>query len=166
MKETKFIVVDESDQIIGHKRKEDIRQQDIYRVSALWITNSTGEILLSKRHRSKSHDPSKWICAVTGTVEEGESYEENIIKEAEEELGLKNITLALGPKTKIDGYHNHFTQWYKLLVDKEIEEFRLQEGEVEEIAWISENDLAKELGSIPEKFGPNLKKYFTLFQSR
>jgi hypothetical protein len=31
----KFVIVDEQDQIIGYKEREDINSEDIYRVSAL-----------------------------------------------------------------------------------------------------------------------------------
>src|SRR3989344_8863957 len=98
----KIVIVDENDKVVCEKDKEMVRGADIYRVSALWITNSRDEILLARRALTKSHHPRKWGPAVAGTVDEGETYEENIIKEAEEELGLKNIKPELGPKTKTD----------------------------------------------------------------
>ena len=55
----KIIVVDENDKIIGHKNRGTLKKEDIYRVSALWITNSRGEILLARRHHTKSHHPRK-----------------------------------------------------------------------------------------------------------
>ena len=159
----KIIVVDENDKIIGHKNRGTLKKEDIYRVSALWITNSRGEILLARRHHTKSHHPRKWGPAVTGTVDEGETYEENIIKEAEEELGLKNIKPSLGPKTKTDNEFHNFTQSYTLNIDKELNEFKIQEDEVEEIKWFSPDELKKELQEHPEEFLPTMKKYFELF---
>ena len=87
----KIPVVNQQDEIIGYKEKSLITTDDIYRVSALWITDTTGRILLAKRAFTKSRHPGLWGPAVAGTVEEGETYESNIIKEAEEEIGLKNI---------------------------------------------------------------------------
>jgi len=161
--ETKIIVVDEDDKIIGYKYRNTLGKEDFYRVSALWITNSNGEILLARRHHTKSHHPRKWGPAVAGTVDEGETYEKNIIKEAEEELGLKNIKVELGPKTKTDDEFHHFTQWYTAKVDKNISEFKIQEDEVEEIKWISQDELKKELKEHPEEFTPTAEKYFELF---
>ena len=89
----KIIIVDEDDNIIGSKERNSIVSGDIYRVSALLIENSKGEILLAQRALTKKHDPGKWGPPVAGTVEEGETYESNIVKEAEEELGLKNIQI-------------------------------------------------------------------------
>lgn len=81
-------IVNLDDEIIGYKPRKDITLQDVYRVSALWIENSQGEILLAQRGFLKSVDPGKWGAAVAGTVEKDESYEENILKEMQEELGL------------------------------------------------------------------------------
>lgn len=162
----KIIIVDKNDKIIGYKNRDTLDKGDIYRVSALWITNSLGEILLARRHHTKSHHPRKWGPAVAGTVEENETYEENIIKEADEELGLKNIKLKLGPKTKTDDEYHHFTQWFILNVDMNIIEFKIQKDEVEEIKWFSSQKLKKQLQEYPDEFLPIMEKYLLLFTPR
>jgi len=163
--EQRIIIVDENDKIIGYKERETLNKEDIYRVSALWITNSIGNILLARRHRNKSHHPRKWGPAVAGTVDEEENYEENIIKEAEEELGLKKINPKLGPKRETTGEYHHFTQWYTITLDKDISEFKIQENEVEEIKWWTKEELLKELNDRPEDFLPKMKQYLELFLS-
>ena len=160
---SKIIIVDENDKIIGYKNRGTLKKEEIYRVSALWITNSNREILLARRHHTKSHYPRRWGPAVAGTVEEGETYEDNIIKEADEELRLRNIKPKIGPKTKTDNKYHHFTQWYTLSVDKNINEFKIKEDEVEEIKWFSPEELRKQLQETPEEFLPTMKKYFELF---
>jgi isopentenyldiphosphate isomerase len=120
MSNSRIIIVNDQDQIIGYKERGTIAQEDIYRVSALWVTNSHGDILLAQRAFTKSHDPGKWGPAVAGTLDEGETYERNIIKETEEEIGLKNIVPILGPKVRERGKHNYFDQWYTLITDKKI----------------------------------------------
>lgn len=163
IKKPKIIIVDENDKIIGTKDRDNRDNSHFYRVSALWITNSSNEILLARRHRNKTHDPRKWGPAVAGTVEENETYEDNIIKEAEEELGLKNIKPVLGAKVKIESGYPHFTQWYTLKLDKNIDGFQIQENEVEEIKWISPEELKKQLQENPDEFLPTMKKHFKLF---
>ncbi len=159
----KTIIVDSNDHIIGYKERKDIRKEEIYRVSALWITNSKGEILLAQRHHSKSHHPGLWATAVAGTVEEGETYESNIIKEAGEEIGLFNIQPTLGPKVEITGEYHHFTQWFFLEIDRNVSEFILEENQVEAIQWFSPEDLKHELLETPEKFIPSMPMYFQKF---
>jgi len=160
---SKYIVVDENDNIIGYKDRDSITRNDIYRVSALWITNSNDDILLAQRAFTKSHDPGKWGPAVAGTVDEGESYEDNIIKEAEEEIGLKNIIPKIGPKKRMTGEHNYFDQWYFLKIDKLEKDFTIQESEVETIKWFTKEQLRHELEINSDKFLAGMKDLFNEF---
>jgi isopentenyldiphosphate isomerase len=163
MNKENIVIVDEKDNIIGNAPYDSQKTGNIYRVTALWITNSRGEILLAKRHRNREHDPSKWGPAVSGTVEEGESYEQNIVKEAEEEIGLENISPKLGPKIKIEDKYNFFAQWFTSEIDRKIDEFKIQEDEVEELRWILKNELIQELKVNPENFTPGMQKCAKLF---
>jgi len=158
MEKPKIVIVNEKDEIIGYKDRSSLKQSDIYRVSALWITNSKKEHLLAKRAYTKSHHPGKWGPAVAGTVDEGETYLDNIIKEAEEELGLSGIIFKEGPKTKTTGEYNHFTQWYTLEIDKEISGFRIEKDEVAEIKWFSRKELLEGLKTKRDDFIPSLPK--------
>lgn len=59
-KKPKIIIVDKNDNVIGSKYREDlIPRKDIYRVSALWITNSKDEVLCTQRSFNKEHNPGK-----------------------------------------------------------------------------------------------------------
>ncbi len=159
----KIIIVDKDDKIVGYKYRDALDKQDIYRVAALWVTNSRGQILLARRHRNKKNHPRKWGPAVAGTVDEGETYEINIIKEAEEELGLEDIQPVLGPKTETDDEFHHFTQWYILNIDKNENEFKIQADEVEEVGWFETNELKNKLQRQPEEFLPKMKEYLEWF---
>ena len=142
-----------------------IYQLDIYRVSALWIQNSNGDILLAQRKFSKKNDPGKWGPAVAGTNDEGESYTSNIIKEAEEEIGLKNHNFQKADKIRYSWEHNYFCQWFILLIDKELEEFTIQENEVEQIKWFKKNELSDDLKQNPDKFLKSIKNCINLFSN-
>ncbi|MEI7562268.1 MAG: hypothetical protein WCJ39_00675 [bacterium] len=50
-------VVNEQDEIIGYKERSEIQKEDIYRVTALWITNNKGEILIAQRAFTKRNNP-------------------------------------------------------------------------------------------------------------
>lgn len=161
--EEEVIIVNKDDQIIGYKRRGSLNKDDIYRVSALWITNSEREILLAKRHHTKLRHPNLWGPAVAGTNEKGETYKSNIIKEAEEEIGIKNFEPILGPKIEISDEYHYFTQWFTLCINKNDFNFRIQETEVEEIGWFKSEELADRLHIHPEEFLPRMKKYYQLF---
>jgi len=159
----KVVIVDEKDNIVGHKNRELVKHEDIYRVSALWITNSKEEVLLARRALTKSHDPGKWGPAVAGTVDDGEDYWDNILKEAEEEIGLRNIKPQVGPKLRVSGKHNYFGQWYLLEIDKPIDEFIIDRSEVEQIRWFPKEELLKEIQNSPDDFLETMKRYVGLF---
>jgi len=93
----KIVIVDENDNKIGHKEYGETNPDDIYRVSALWLTNQKGEVLIARRAYNKKLDPGKWGTAASGTVDEGETYYENIVKETEEEIGLTGVEFKKGP---------------------------------------------------------------------
>jgi len=159
----KIIIVDKDDKIIGYKERGTLDHKDIYRVSALWVTNSKGQILLARRHHNKTHHPNMWGPSVAGTVDEGESYDGNIIKEAEEELGIFGIQFEKGPKKFSTGDYIHFSQWYTVVLDWDISKFKFQKDEVEEIKWFSKEELLTGLKENPERFLPNMPKYVKVF---
>jgi len=159
-----FIVVDENDNIVWYKTKEDINPvKEYYRVSALRLTNFHWEILIAQRSHTKSHNPGKRWPAVAWTVEKGESYEENIAKEIQEELWISNIDFRKWPKYKIEWERHYFWQRFFATIDKDISEFKIQKEEVEAIKWISSEELKKDVESHPEKYLKTMKKYLTEF---
>lgn len=162
MAKNKIIIVNEKDKVIGSKEQEKIKDDEIYRVSALWVINSNGNILLAKRAFTKSHDPGKWGPAVAGTVDKGETYDSNIIKEAEEELGLKNIKPKKGPKERVFGKHNYFCQWYFITVNKGLKEFKIKKDEVAEIKWFTKEELLKKINSSSHEFIRTMKRWIKL----
>ncbi|MFH1325233.1 MAG: NUDIX domain-containing protein [archaeon] len=160
----KIPIVNENDEIIKVKDREKLNyKKDIYRVSALWITNSKGKILLARRALTKKQNPGKWGPAVAGTVEDKETYESNIIKEAEEELELKNIKPKKGIKELVKGNYNHFTQWFYLKLDKDINNFSYSREEVAEIRWFTKKDVLKLISTKSDEVLKEMKKWINLF---
>lgn len=148
----KIPIVDENDNIIEYRERDNRDTDSIYRVSSLWITDADGKVLLARRAINKSHDPGKWGPAVAGTVEEGESYEENIIKEAEEELGLKDIKPIAGIKKFRKTKWGYFVQEYLLTLPTGFNDFKIAEDEVAEVKWFSEVELKQQLKENPNDF--------------
>jgi len=150
--EHNVIIVDRYDKQISVKKRNLIRFDDIYRVSALWINDKMGNVLLARRASTKKNDPGKWGPAVAGTIEEGETYKTNIIKEAGEELGLFNISPILGPKIFNKGKHLHFTQWFFLTGNYYISDLIIDSEEVAEVKWFIKEELLDLLKKQPTIF--------------
>ncbi len=105
-----IVLVNERDEVIGYRQRGN-RSLGFVRVSALWITNSKEETLIAQRAFTRSA-AGLWGPSAAGTLEKGETYLSNIIKEAEEEIGLKGIQPRKGPKLRISGekiFSSNFT---------------------------------------------------------
>ena len=157
-------IVDEQDNIIGSKPRNEIDfKNDYFRISGLWLTNSHGQVLIAQRHLTKDKDPGLWAPAAAGTLEVGETYESNIYKAAEEEIGLSGITFAVGPKMKFDEPRKCFCQWFTAVCDKREDEFVLQLSEVEQVKWIDKYDLVKDVTHTPDKYVPSMARIINEF---
>lgn len=161
----KIPIVDENDVQIGVKEREELLPEDIYRVSALWLTDTNGRHLMAQRALSKKKNPGKWGPAVAGTVEDGESYESNILKEISEEIGitLSIRELRIGPKIfSQKPTHRYFTQWYFASVDKDLADFTYPEEEVMDIRWVTTEEIHTALKEHYEDFIPSTLHWIEL----
>lgn len=158
-------IVNEHDEEIGAKPRSEIWPEDIYRVSALWVENSKWEVLMAQRGFLKNSAPGKWSAAVAGTIDEGETYDENIYKEAEEEIGLKGEVFEKREKIFHRWkQHIYFCQWYFLKLDRNVCDFRLEIPQVEAVRWFNIEEIRNILRYNPEmftsQFAKMLKKRF------
>jgi isopentenyl-diphosphate delta-isomerase len=151
---SRILIVNKEDTVIGSKERGTLDSSDIYRVSALWLTNSKGEVLMARRALTKSKNPGLWGPAVAGTVEEGESYANNIVKEIKEEIGL-DVTvgeLEIVHKKFRDGSPNrYFCQWYSYAIDMRAEDFVIAKDEVAEVRWMTVDEIRQMLLERPDE---------------
>jgi isopentenyldiphosphate isomerase len=152
-------IVNEQDEIIGHKDREDINSEDIVRATGLWVRDKNKNILLAQRSFTKKFGPGLWGPSAGGVVEEDESCELCIIREAEEELGLKGVIFNIGPKIRL---FNCFGYFFSATVDSNYK-FVKQDEEVEQIKWFSEEELNKILKEKPEIFMSNFENNYKEF---
>ncbi len=147
-------IVNEQDELIEYKDIDERKDGEICRVSALWVTNEKGEVLLAKRASTKKRDPGVWGPAVAGTVEEGETYESNIIKESAEEIGLINFIPKIEHKVRRSSNHEYFNQWYSAEIPSDYP-FHRQTAEVDEIRWFTKEEILKLFSENPNMFVPS-----------
>lgn len=164
---SKVIIVNQNDEIIWYKNRWEINSDDIYRVAALWIENSKWEILLAQRSFNKKNNPGQWSCAACGTVDEWETYDDNIYKEAEEEIWLKWEKFQKHEKeyrNENDWKFKFFLQWYYLKIDKHLEDFTIQHEEIEQIKWYKKDELMIEIQKNPKNFSEWILKFMKYFE--
>lgn len=148
----KIPVVDENDNLIRFKEREDRNPDDIIRITSIWITDIDGNILLQQRKLTKKVNPGKWGPGASGTVEEGETYESNAYKELEEETGIKNVSLT--QSKKFFGKTNTGQRFAQLFLCEISRNQKLipEETEVEELKWFSKEELLNFYKEKPENF--------------
>jgi isopentenyldiphosphate isomerase len=152
-----YQLVDDDDNIIAHKLRHKIdHAHDRYRTAALWLTNSRGDILIAQRVLTKDKDPGKWGPAAAGTLEKGETYESNVYKEAEEELGLTGIAFVIGPKFKLEKPRKAYCQWFMGTCDKREDEFVPQPEEVARVKWIEAKELLQDVETNQDSYVPSM----------
>ena len=160
-------IVDNQDNILEYKEKATISADDIYRVSVLWVRNTAKtHILLAQRALNKSHDPGKWEPAVAGTLEDKETYLENILHEIQEEIGLTiaEIEFTVGPKLFLSQEWKFFCQFYLLERDIELNHLTLQTSEVKDVRWWNREDIAKQLKENRNFFTKNFHTLWNILE--
>ena len=151
----RVVIVDENDNFVRICERDAWNDGEIHRVSSLWVSNSKGEVLLAQRALTKKHAPGQWGPAAAGTVNEGETYETNVVKEAEEEIGLRVEIEQLVPGHKeLLGKPNNrrFRQWFMTKLDVDLSSLKLQEEEVAAVKWQHWSELERDLLEHPDKF--------------
>ena len=90
-----FPVVDEEGNILGEALRSvchDGKSKLLHPVVHLHVFNNAGSLFLQKRAMTKDIQPGKWDTSVGGHVSPGENIHDALIRESNEELGLKDIS--------------------------------------------------------------------------
>ncbi|MBD3361203.1 NUDIX domain-containing protein [Candidatus Woesearchaeota archaeon] len=152
--------IDETTREICHAKK--LRHRGIH----IFIFNKKGEILLQKRSNSKDEYPSYYEASVSGHVLAHENYDDAVLREMEEELG---ITVSINELQKIKkfemffGNEHLFVQLYVLFTKKKP---KIHDGEVESFQWISKPNLVKLIKQGKLKFTPEFLAALEQFMNK
>lgn len=146
--------IDENNNVIGKATKKDIIEKRLrHRGTTIYVFNSKGEILITKRAKQKKLYPEFLEIGQGGSMAYGETYEEGARRELEEETGIKDVELEYlfdywykGSKVR------YFAKTYRCTHDGEI---KFQEEEIEDYFFISIEKLRNMIDESPEKFSPD-----------
>lgn len=146
-----------------------------HKAVVVFIVNSKNEVLIQQRSANKKLWPNKWDITAGGHVFSGEFGYQSVIRETKEEIGLDiQVTdlLFIGATTSIntkeDIINRHYNEYFIVRKDVNLKEIQLEDSEVQDIKWISKNNLIKMIDNrdeeLTDKWGcwDYLKKYLEI----
>jgi len=132
-KEEHLDVVNESGETIDTLTRSEIHGNPelLHMVVHVLVFNAKGELLLQKRSMDKDVAPGRWDTSVGGHVNAGEGLADAVMRETEEELGIKTCNpLFLYTYIHSNDYEAELVHTYKCVYDGEIE---FQQDEIDEV---------------------------------
>ena len=123
-----------------HVRGEAFAEGEYYVSCEIWVRNSNGEFLITKRHPDKKAG-NLWEFAGGGTLA-GETTTQSAVRELKEETGIQSQESELQLFATYQ-HKNYFLDLFLLNKDVEISDIVLQPGETIDAKWASEETILK-----------------------
>ena len=121
-----------------HVRGEAFAEGEYYVSCEIWVRNSKGEFLITKRHPDKKAG-NLWEFAGGGTLA-GETTTQSAVRELKEETGIQSQESELQLFATYQ-HKNYFLDLFLLNKDLEISDIVLQPGETIDAKWASEETI-------------------------
>ena len=152
MAEEIFDVVDADDRVVGTEERSRVHARGLkHRSVHVLIFDFSGRLFLQKRAATKDSAPLAWDSSAAGHLESGETYDEAVLRELDEELGLK---LEVLPERlfRIDARPEtdwEFTWVYRLVHDGP---FVLNAAEIDCGEWAHPAAITRRISERPDAF--------------
>ncbi|WP_299179882.1 isopentenyl-diphosphate Delta-isomerase [uncultured Chryseobacterium sp.] len=149
------VLVNPEDEVLGLMEKQQAHVNGLlHRAFSIFLFNSKGEMLLQKRAAEKYHSPNQWTNAVCSHPRNGETYLEGAQRRLKEELGIEtklSENFSFIYKADVgEGLWEH--ELDHVFVGTYEGDFNLNKDEVDDVRYISMEELDKEMAENPEHF--------------
>ncbi len=145
-------IVDEEGNSTGRilPREEIHNRNLLHNEVACFVINDNKEILLEKRSPNKRYSPNKYGLTA-GHVIFGESLKAALVREIEEEIGIKvneeDLTPIGNKEYTREETNSHITYFYYIKLNLKESDFTIQEEELTEVKWFKIDDIKKLVAS-------------------
>lgn len=129
--------------------------------------NNEYYFLVHLRSKEKDLRPNMWDTRFGGHLKSGQSIEEALVSEIEEEIGLKvDATHFIpGPIQKRNKFlNNEFTYVYYYQGLEDISSLKFTDNEVQEVKWLSVSDIIEEIKNNSHKWSPSLENFKSIYK--
>lgn len=146
-------IVNEKDEVIGSAMKSKKPELGfISRVSAVFVKDYNGKIIICKRGPNKKTSPNKFDLSACGNVDAGENYDQAAQRELWEETGIKCQPKMLDKfYQEVDESGKKFKYFVGIFVANSNNNPKLNE-EIVSFRRLSINEIEEEISKIPENF--------------
>lgn len=120
------------------------------------------EFLLHLRSKLKETSPGLWDTRFGGHIKAGQSVEEGVRDELQEEIGLdtSQIQLIEGEWKKRDNFPNReYTKFYFLEYNDSLDNLKFNDGEVDEVKWMNVEAIKEDMRKTPEAYSASLSGF-------
>lgn len=158
-------VVDEADRVVGRASSEEVHARRLlHRFVQAFVVGSDGRVLIQQRSRAKERGPLLLDASIGGHVDSGETYDEAVVREGAEELGLVGATYRPLGRIHDTGspVENMLGMLYEVRSDGP---FVGWEREAERIEWVTPDDLGSMIERMPELFTGPMPESYRLWRS-
>jgi isopentenyldiphosphate isomerase len=158
-----FPLVDEDGNVVGKAWRREVHGNPelLHSVVHCLVEDDAGRILLQLRSLTKDVQPGRWDTSVGGHVMYGENVDVAVLRELEEELGVRLGREALTPLYRYvmrNEFEAELVYTYWLRSNGP---FRAEPGEASELRFFGLNDIVEGLGT--SLFTPNFEDEFHRF---
>ncbi|HTE84709.1 MAG TPA: NUDIX domain-containing protein [Dehalococcoidia bacterium] len=158
-------VVDDADRVLARASRARIHDEYlIHRSVMFFVLDEEDGVFVNQRSALKPMYPSFWSIAFGGHVQAGETYEEAVAREVEEETGLRDRVFSITSFQKRTADERENVKVYGV---RAREELRLFADEIEQGRFVTMAELNEMLGHfdfLPET--PTLLKTLTEYTAR
>ncbi|HEC98566.1 MAG TPA: NUDIX domain-containing protein [Nitrospirae bacterium] len=160
-------IVDKAGEVIGRASRAVIHGDNslLHRVVHVIVVNSSGDILLQKRAMNKDVAPGRWDTSVGGHVDAGETVEEALEREMEEELGIRGREIRfLYTYIHSNPYESELVSTYECLHEGP---FNFSKEEIDEVRFRSLHEIKGRLGKgvLSDNFEEEFRRYLNALSS-
>lgn len=157
----KLILVDDDDNIIGYKTKEESHKGNgiLHRAFSIFIFDDQNRLLIHKRSNSKKLWPLYWSNSCCSHPRQGENIEEAAHRRLKEELGIETPLKILFKFQYSANYKNVGSEreMCSVLIGKTNSQISPNKNEIAEWRFADIDELNNDMNSNPDKYTPWFK---------
>lgn len=157
-------IVDDNNQLTGGSLPRSVvhKNGQLHRAVHIYVfrqKQSNIELLVHLRSEQKDLNPGRWDTRFGGHIRQGQTQDQAVQSEINDEIGLKIQTSdLLEGNWEKGGRHpnNEFNKLYYLEFKGDVNDLRFNDGEVQKVKWMDPLDIREAVRKEPDKWSGSL----------